>query len=251
MIAGLRLLLISIAISSTAYGQLSVVYEIPQTLESVESKAELRYCSLWLRCKGDKVEQIKSLLERLEKDKLEVPYRWRAALEASLDSDFQSLEGGGINAAVVLPVRRKPQAEDTGEILMLNKKKLTISLVEKDGPGGGYRVPDAVLDGEHCYVIVNHPGTQIVITNVDTNTGKNLWKTTIPLVSSAWEQTGSEPHDRLQDVQFTDRNGERVLVLWNHFAGEYAFTEITCKDGSIRIWFSSQIEEHPNFTQTP
>lgn len=63
------------------------------------------------------------------------------------------LEGGGINASIVLPIRRKQISGDLGEVLLL-KQKLTIRLPESHGPGGGYSVPSAVLDREACYLAI-------------------------------------------------------------------------------------------------
>ncbi len=124
------------------------------------------------------------LLEALDKDKIEIPYRWRSAFEASLESDYQWLESGGLNAAIVLPVRRKSLSEEVGEVLLL-KRKLTIPLVKNSsGPGGGYRVPVAVLDKENCYIISNELKSQIVITSLESKAGAKLWETTLPLVYS-------------------------------------------------------------------
>ena len=244
----LLILISTIVLDSAAFGQPGVALKIPESLESVESKSELRYCSQWLSCKGSKVEQGKKLLESLEKDKIEIPYRWRSAFEASLDSDYQWLEGGGLNAAIVLPVRRKKLSEDLGEVLMLDNK-LTIPLVKHNGPGGGYVAPGAVLDGDNCYIIANQSGTQIEITNLESKTGVKLWETTIPLVYSPGAHTGPAFSDGFQDVRFIDRDGERFLCLWSHFAGEFIFGELDCNNGSIKTWFSSKIELHSNQTQ--
>ena len=241
MIQNLRILLFCVVLCSAAYGQSVVTYEIPKSLESFKKKVELRYCSRWLSCEGGNVARGHLLLELLDKDKIEIPYRWRSAFEASLESDYQGLESGGLNAAIVLPVRRKHPFEDLGEVLLL-KGKLTIRLANSNGPGGGYSVPAAVLDGENCYVIANALGSQIVITNLESKAGTKIWETTIPLDYSPGGTGGSAFRDGFQDVRFIDHEGERVLYLWNHFAGEFMFAELDCKNGSIKTWFSSKTE---------
>lgn len=244
----LRIVLISLVLYSTAYGQTTVTFEIPTSLDALEKQTELRYCFQWLRCTSGKTDQANELLNQFENDKIEPPYRWQAAFEASLEPGFQQLQGGGLNAANILPVRRKNAETDIGEVLLLNNRKLTIPLIENNRPGGGHGVPDAVLDSENCYIIVNEPGSKIMIANIETKLNKRLWETTIPLVLSNWEQIGAASNDGFQDIRFIDRDGKRVLQVWNHFAGEYAFAELQCSDGSIRTWFSSKIAEHPNFT---
>ena len=248
MVPLIPLLLASVVLCSAAYGQTVVTYKIPESLESFERKAELRYCFQWLSFDGGKVARGNLLLESLGKDKIEVPYRWLAAFQASLESDYQWLEGGGLNAAIVLPVRRKHAFDDVGEVLLL-KNKLTISLVKSSGYGGGYIVPEAVLDNENCFVISNELKSQIVITNLESSVGTKIWETTIPLVYSDGGKTGPSFNDWFQDVRFLDRNGERVLYVWNHFAGEFMFAELDCKNGSMKTWFSSKIALHPNLTK--
>ena len=248
IIKNLLILISTIVLNPTAFGQSDVALKIPESLESIESKTEFRYCSQWLSCKGGKEEQGKKLLESLEKDKIEIPYRWRSAFEASLDSDYQLLEGGGLNAAIVLLVRRKKLSEDLGEVLLLNDK-VTIRLPPNTGYGGGYSVPQAVLDQESCYLITNSQGSQILITKLETKVGTKVWETTIPLVYSPGAHTGPAFSDGFQDVQFIDRDGERMLFLWNHFAGEYAFAELSCKDGSIRTYFSTEIAKNRSLTR--
>lgn len=249
MIQKLGLFIASFALYSAACGQSVTTYNVPDSLESIEGKPELRYCSLWLSCKGGKVAQGNLLLESLDADKIEVPYRWRSAFEASLESDYQWLKSGGLNATIVLPVRRKHPFEEVGEVL-LSKRKLTIPLGNNSGYGGGDNVPDAVLDRDNCYLIANEPRSKIVITSLDSKVGTKMWETTLPLVYSPGGQTGPGFDDGFRDVQFTDREGERFLCLWNHFAGEFMFAEIACSDGSIKTWFSSKIAIHPNTTQT-
>ena len=248
MIQKLRILLASVVLCSAAFGQSVVTFTVPESLEAFERKAEFRYCSQWLNCEDGNVARANLLLESLGKDKIEVPYRWQSAFEASLESDYQWLGSGGLNSAIVLPVRRKHPAEDIGEVLLL-KSKLTVRFSKSSGMGGGYGAPEAVLDHENCYLIANEPRSQIMITNLESKAGIKIWETTIPLVYSPGSTTGSAFNDGFQDVRFIDREGERVLFMWNHFAGEFMFAELDCNKGSIKTWFSSKIEIPPNHTQ--
>lgn len=230
---------------SPTYCQSDVVLSIPTSRDLLERRTELRYCAQWLECRGGKETRIELLLELLDKDSIDVPYRWRSAFLASQEIDHLSLEGGGINAATLLSIRRKKENDDLGDVLLL-KKKLTIRLPEARGPGGGYRVPAAVLDQDQCYIIDDKPDSRIVITKLDTIAGTKRWEVAIPLFYSSGQGTGPAYHDGFHDILFLDRDGQRILQSWCYFAGEFMFVELDCSDGSIKTYFSSKIEDYLN-----
>jgi hypothetical protein len=240
-----RMVLISFLLCSTAYGQSVVTFTIPKSRESIDQKAELRYCSQWLNFVGGNDARVDLLLELLDKDSLDVPYRWRSAFLASRETDHLSLEGGGINAATLLPIRRNKDTDDLGEVLLL-KKKLTIRLPESHGPGGGYSVPSAVLDRDDCYIIDSQENSRIVLTKLETTAGTKKWEASFPLFYSLGQGTGPGYNDGFQDIRFLDRGGKRVMQSWNHYAGEFMFVELDCSDGSIETWFSSKIKDNMN-----
>lgn len=243
------LLLLSILSYSMSLGQEPNVLRMPSTATGLREQSCYKYCVTWLDTERDS-ERAPRLLEVLESDGLTIPLRWRFALLASQETGYQELNGSGLIAQNVLPVRRKRGQESIGEVLN-GAQPIEIELTHAVGPGGGYRLPEALLEDGKCYVIADNSGSGLSeVTCIDMETRRVMWKTEIPLINSLGQSSGPWVENGFKDIVFRLKDELRVMTMWYYQNREFCLAEIRCDDGKIQSWFSSKITDRVAFASS-